>query len=189
MFTRTLTKALPTVYNNPQFRHNFWKLTKSSATQLNDQPVHSYIRLVNRFESALHWPIPRSTFSASKLQTMLRKIEVTQIWPLHKLLLYVSVIGGNCKREVILNYHYYLPCACTPSLSLLMTVPSVKRLLLMEAPSFILRPSAPVFAIRSDPAKSTRVRVETQTAPPSADSGSLLLLSTTWQITISIMDL
>lgn len=72
-----------------------------------------------------------------------------------------------------------VPCAWTPSLSLLITVPSVRRLLLMDAPSFIRKPSAPVFAILSDPAKSTRVKVETQTAPPSMDSGSLLLLSTT----------
>ncbi len=77
---------------------------------------------------------------------------------------------------------YCMPCACVPSLSLLMTVPSVKRLLLIDAPSFMRKPSAPVLAMRSEPAKSTRVRVDTQTAPPSSDSAlwSLLRLSTTY---------
>ena len=54
-----------------------------------------------------------------------------------------------------------------------------QKLLLMDAPSFILTPSAPVLAMRSDPARSTRVSVDTQTAPPSVESGSLLRLSTT----------
>ena len=52
----------------------------------------------------------------------------------------------------------------------------------MEAPSFMRTPSAPVLAIRSDPAKSTSVRVETRTASPSGDSGSRLRLSTTYMV-------
>lgn len=73
----------------------------------------------------------------------------------------------------------YPPCACAPSLSLLMTLPSVSRLLLMAVPSFIRMPSAPVLATRSLPAKSTRVKVDTSTAPASFMSASRALLSTT----------
>lgn len=48
------------------------------------------------------------------------------------------------------------PWLSTPSLNFFMTVPSVIRLLFMWEPSFSLRPSAPVLAARSEPAKSTK---------------------------------
>jgi hypothetical protein len=48
------------------------------------------------------------------------------------------------------------PCFCMPSLSLLITVPRVIRLLLICVPSFNRAPSAPLLATRSEPAKSTR---------------------------------
>ena len=125
------------------------------------------------------------------------------------------------------------PLSCTPSASLLMTVPSVSRLLLIMAPSLARNPSAPaahdsptqlvaaitawqsqnavaarrahggirrrcgghtarlhpstgsgpvsapVLPRRSEPARSTRVRALTHTAPPSSTSASRARLSTT----------
>lgn len=44
----------------------------------------------------------------------------------------------------------------TPSLSLLITLPRAIKLLLMCFPSFKRTPSAPVLAMRSEPAKSTK---------------------------------
>ena len=44
------------------------------------------------------------------------------------------------------------PLTCTPSESLLMTVPKVSSDLLMDVPSFMRMPSAPVLATRSLPA-------------------------------------
>ena len=61
-----------------------------------------------------------------------------------------------------------------------MTVPSVSRLLLMLVLSFMRRPSAPVLACRSLPARSTMVRADTRTAPPSSLWSPRARLSTTW---------
>lgn len=52
--------------------------------------------------------------------------------------------------------HPTYPWLSAPSLSFLITVPSVIKLLLMWEPSFNRTPSAPVFAARSEPARSTK---------------------------------
>lgn len=48
------------------------------------------------------------------------------------------------------------PWLSAPSLNFLITVPSVIKLLLMWEPSLSRTPSAPVFAARSEPARSTK---------------------------------
>ena len=59
----------------------------------------------------------------------------------------------------------------------------------MEVPSRMRRPSAPVLATRSEPARSTMVSVDTRTAPPSSLDSPLALLSTTWQRQASVTNL
>jgi len=65
------------------------------------------------------------------------------------------------------------PDAASPSDSLLMTLPSISRLRLIWLVSTARDPSAPLFASRSEPAKSTKLSVDSRMAPPSSDSWRL----------------
>lgn len=56
----------------------------------------------------------------------------------------------------LINYRRDRYLCFAPSLNLLITLPRTIKLLLMCFPSFKRTPPAPVFAIRSDPAKSTK---------------------------------
>lgn len=82
-------------------------------------------------------------------------------WPLHKVSTIVRFISRYCfltfKTKIMSldNFRTY-PWLSAPSLSFLITVPNVIKLLFMWEPSLSLTPSAPVFAARSDPARSTK---------------------------------
>lgn len=69
--------------------------------------------------------------------------------------------------RILVNFEsrYGMCFLSPPSDSFAMTLPRANRDLLIWPPSFSLIPSAPVWPTRSDPARSTKLRHETLTAP------------------------
>lgn len=63
------------------------------------------------------------------------------------------MISNNVSLIKLAKTH---PWLSAPSLNFFITVPNVIKLLLIWDPSFKRTPSAPVFAARSDPARSTK---------------------------------
>lgn len=73
--------------------------------------------------------------------------------PLQYFRQHITVMKSNYLMSA--EIHAY-PWLSVPSLNFLITVPKIIRLLLMWEPSFKRTPSAPVFAARSEPARSTK---------------------------------
>ncbi|WVY90598.1 hypothetical protein V8G54_036112 [Vigna mungo] len=71
--------------------------------------------------------------------------------------------AGWSIRVNLLSRYGICPLCFEPSLSLLITFPKTIKLLLIYFPSFKRTPSAPVLAILSEPARSTKFKTETRT--------------------------